>query len=73
MQTILILLVHSTLVVIFLSPFMSFFPLLLYVLTQVTPKEQAQDEYDWRDPNGTTTIYEHPLQRTISIWTHGKR
>ena len=41
--------------------------------TQVTPKEQAQDEYNWRDPNGTATIYWHPLQRTISTWTHGKR
>ena len=60
MWTTIILLVHSTLIVIFLSPLMFFFSFPLYVLTQVTPKEQAQDEYNWRGSNGTMIYYEHP-------------
>ena len=46
MRITIILLVHSTLVVIILSPPMPLFLFPLYVLTQVTLKEQAHDEYD---------------------------
>ena len=43
-----------------LAPYV-FLSILLYVLTQVAPKEQAQDEYNWHNPNGTTAVYWHPL------------
>ena len=73
MRTTIILLVHSTLIVIFFSPLISFFPFFFMFFSQVTPKEQAQDEYDWRETNGTTIDYGHPLRRTIATRTHGKR